>query len=181
MKGTECSACTTNKLEMESTDEVWVPVRDFENYEVSNYGSVYNSRMKRDLLPRLTNLGYLIVRLYNKRGHKDAFVHRLVAEGFMGDFRPELQIGHYDEDNTNNHIDNLRIRGGNRFSVNRYEAKNRGGGKVLILETGDVFLNAYSAARHLGTDANSIYRCLRKERKRHLGLTFVRYEEDENE
>lgn len=166
---------------MEETDEVWVPVRDFEHYEVSSFGGVHNSRMKRDLLPRLTSMGYLVVRLYNQEGYKDALVHRLVAEAFMSDFKSELQIGHRDGDNTNNHIENLRIRGGNRFSVNRYEAKNRGGGKVLILETGEVFLNAYSAARHLGTDANSIYRCLRKERKRHLGMRFVRYEEVEDE
>lgn len=157
---------------MVEESEVWVEIEEFPHYEVSNFGSVYNARMRRELYLRQTPAGYLVVTLHDNGRRKDFLVHRLVAKAFLVDFREGLQITHVDRDFTNNHVSNLRVRGGRRDVVHRYEATNRGGGRVRIVETGQVFLNAYSAARHLNTDASSIYRCLRNARKRHLGYRF---------
>lgn len=153
-------------------EEVWIEVEGFPHYEVSNFGSVYNARMRRELYLRQTPKGYMVVTLHDNGRRKDCLVHRLVAQAFLEDFREGLQIAHVDGDLSNNHVSNLRVRGGRKDIVHQYEATSRGGGRVRIVETGQVFLNAYSAARYLKTDASSIYRCLRKDRARHLGYRF---------
>ena len=44
--------------------EAFVPLIDFPNYAVSNYGNVKNRKTNRILKPFTNNAGYLIVDLY---------------------------------------------------------------------------------------------------------------------
>lgn len=164
--------------DLERTDEIWTEVPGFPHYQVSSYGNIYNSRAKRMLEPHLHRpSGSSRVALSSYRGRRDVYIHQLVAECFMGDYSPGLIIEHVDGNKQNNHISNLRPKGGNTLAVARYEANHIRGGKIRVVETGQVFLNAYSAARHFNTDASTIYKVLRGERKRALGMRFEVYRE----
>lgn len=165
---------------MERTDEIWVAVPDFPGYQVSSYGNVYNAKMKRNVQPR-NDRGYLKVTLSDGVNRKDVHVHRLVGELFLGDFREGYQLEHIDKDRTNNYVGNLKPRGGNTLAVMRYQASHIRGGKVRVVETNQVFINAYSLARHFGVDPSSVYKVLRGERKRVYGMRVEFYREEDHD
>lgn len=92
---------------MSTTDEIWMPVKGHENYEVSNEGRVRSLfRGPRIRRPSGLGAGYLGVRL---RRNPVVFrsVHRLVAEAFLGDCPDGCEINHIDGCKTNNAVTNL--------------------------------------------------------------------------
>lgn len=92
--------------------EIWKPIANFENYEISNYGRVkslnYNhANQERILVPEVTKKGYLRICL-SKNNIKYKFrIHRLVAEAFIQNPDNLPQVNHKDEDKINNCVDNL--------------------------------------------------------------------------
>lgn len=88
--------------------EIWKDVLGFEGaYQVSNIGNVRNKKSGRKLNPSKASTGYMMVDLrigeINKR--KNATVHRLVMESFLG-YKP-LDVNHIDGNKGNNMITNL--------------------------------------------------------------------------
>lgn len=92
--------------------EIWKPIANFENYEISNYGRVkslnYNhANQERILVPEVTKKGYLRICL-SKNNIKYKFrIHRLVAEAFIPNPDNLPQVNHKDEDKINNCVYNL--------------------------------------------------------------------------
>jgi len=100
--------------------EEWKNVPDYEHVEVSNCGNVRTiDRMiinklgheylikGKPLKSKPNPAGYLRVSL-NKDGHgKREYVHRLVAQLFIGDCPENYQVNHKDGNKLNNHVDNL--------------------------------------------------------------------------
>lgn len=89
--------------------ETWRAVNEFTDYEVSNLGRVRSLKFTYPrLLTALPNRdGYLRVRLYANNRPRYKFVAGLVAEAFIGP-RPEGQeVRHYNDDKSNNAVDNL--------------------------------------------------------------------------
>lgn len=88
----------------ERMTENWLPVVGHEGYEVSDHGRVRGPR-GRVLKPwRDKTRRGLLVSLHNR----SLRIHTLVLEAFVGP-RPEgMECCHYDDDDTNNHLDNLR-------------------------------------------------------------------------
>lgn len=100
--------------------EIWKPIKNFERYEVSNYGNVRSRVIKkrsrdRNKMPEIT---YRILKPHFQRGYytvcisNDFFVlkklvHRLVAEAFIPNPNNYPVINHKDENGLNNHVDNL--------------------------------------------------------------------------
>ncbi|WP_278941170.1 NUMOD4 motif-containing HNH endonuclease [Anaerotruncus colihominis] len=95
----------------------WRPIRHNPDYSVSNTGQVRsetrivtmkNGRQKtifqRILKPRKCGAGYLQVDLGPLHGF---YIHRLVAEEFIGDGPPGWEVNHIDEDKQNNTVSNL--------------------------------------------------------------------------
>lgn len=79
----------------------------FPNYEVDEFGNVYNKDGLR-LKQALSNKGYLTVSLSNNTvKHKMFLVHRLVAQAFIENPKMLPQVNHKDEDKTNNFVGNL--------------------------------------------------------------------------
>lgn len=77
-------------------------------YMVSNFGRVLNGHTGRILKSQLSINGYprICLRLPD-RSKKYIYVHRLVADAFIGAIPPEHQVNHKDCNKTNNHISNL--------------------------------------------------------------------------
>ena len=108
--------------------EEWRSIKGYEGvYEVSNKGNVrsadrevlqpsnkYGKPMVRKikgqiLKPTDNGNGYLIVGLGRKGGGKNHYVHRLVAEAFIGDIPEGMAINHKDYNRKNNAVENLEI------------------------------------------------------------------------
>lgn len=88
-------------------EKIWMPVRDYINYEVSNYGDVRNARTGRVL--KLSGYGYYQVHFWKDGKRKMFLVHRLVYEAFNGPIPDGLVIDHVDGCKTNNRLENLRV------------------------------------------------------------------------
>ena len=88
--------------------EEWVPVPDYENYHVSNFGrtkSFYNDQVK--ILKPALNRQYLFVYLYKDGKGQNFRVHRLVAQLFVPNPSNKPQVNHIDGNKLNNHVSNL--------------------------------------------------------------------------
>ena len=90
----------------------WKAIADYPNYEVSTEGQVKNIITGHVLKPyssrvKNSSMGYLKVKLTNKAGAKQFYVHRLVAEAFLERKEGQEQVNHIDENKLNNNVTNL--------------------------------------------------------------------------
>ena len=104
------------------THEQWRPVVDYEGlYEVSDLGRVRSldritldrlgkryARKGRLLKPVKNTNGRLQVYLYRDGDQRPQQVHRLVLSAFVGPCPEGAEACHWDDDPTNNRLDNLR-------------------------------------------------------------------------
>lgn len=102
--------------------EFWKDIKECDYIQVSNKGRVrskdriiYNEGSKRHntikgkiFKNRLTKNGYFQVALRINKTYIYRYVHRLVAEAFLGCIK-DKEINHIDCDKTNNNIKNLEI------------------------------------------------------------------------
>lgn len=89
--------------------EIWKTIKSSPNYEVSNFGSVKNTKTGNILKVATNNYGYKLVCLSNKNKKQTAYIHRLVAEAFIDtelDTKTSV-VNHIDGDKSNNSIKNL--------------------------------------------------------------------------
>jgi len=124
--------------------EIWRIIKNFENYEVSNLGKVRNTIFKNNICEKKKNkilknsdngTGYLAVQL-RKDGKKYVkYIHRLVAEAFIGDIKG-MDVNHKDFNRKNNNVNNLEIctrlenirysiKGGKYKNIKKYNAKEK--------------------------------------------------------
>lgn len=108
--------------ENQPTNERWLPVVGFEGrYAVSSRGQVKGP--KRVLKPDIRKDGYSVVVLTGYGAKHRRYVHRLVAEAFIGPIVEGSEVCHNDGDNGNNALENLRI---DSISENRLDTVRHG-------------------------------------------------------
>lgn len=96
--------------EVESMNNDWVPVRNYEGYyEISSSGHV---RSLHGMYPRLLAIsllpsGYCHVKLSKNKKSKTIYLHRLIAEHFVDNPEGKPHVNHKDRDPTNNDYSNL--------------------------------------------------------------------------
>ena len=75
-------------------EELWQPVEDFPNYEISNFGRVVNINTGRELKP--TKVGtdgrYLKIKLWNNGMYRWFNLHRLVAREFFLQYSDNIEV-----------------------------------------------------------------------------------------
>lgn len=85
--------------------EEWKEIKDYENYEVSDFGRV--RRNGKILKPWKNRKGYLHVDLSKNGIRRAVKVHRLVAQAFLPNPQNLPCVNHKDENKINNTVDNL--------------------------------------------------------------------------
>ena len=95
---------------MEETDvEIWKPITDFPNYEVSSKGQVKSKYMNKIMKQQTHCSGYLYISLSNNdRKNVSCKAHRLVAKEFIDNPENKLTVDHIDKNKQNNCVSNLR-------------------------------------------------------------------------
>ena len=156
--------------------EIWLPIPDFPNYEVSSNGRVRNIKTNRILKGELVK-GYPRVVLCDRGSYKPVTVHRLVADVFYDGDHDGFQVNHIDGDKTNNFIGNLEWVTCSENLRHAYRSGLRSAPcpkprKVRIVETGEVFNTLSDCARHIGGTKTHVYECLDGVRKTHKGYHF---------
>ena len=80
----------------------------YDNYFVSNFGNVINSKTNKMLKPRNDIQGYNVINLYQNGKYKTFKVHRLVGIAFLENPDNKPMIVHIDDNKSNNDVKNLR-------------------------------------------------------------------------
>ena len=90
--------------------EQWKVITNYEDYFISNYGRVKSTKWDKEKILKQRNDGrdYLTVYIVNKSGvYKNLYVHRLVAEAFLGSCPKNKEVNHKDRNKKNNCVGNL--------------------------------------------------------------------------
>lgn len=87
--------------------EIFLTIRDFPDYKISNFGRVFSKKSNTFITGKPNTNGYYQVRLSNNEGYKDVLIHRLVAEYFVPNLVMGTQINHKDQNKSNNRWSNL--------------------------------------------------------------------------
>jgi len=91
-------------------EERWLPITEYPNYEVSNFGNVRNIVTNKPMKLQ-DKCGYYNICLVNNtnttKNRKIFKVHRLVALAFIPNPENKSDVNHKDKNKLNNHIDNL--------------------------------------------------------------------------
>lgn len=101
------SMASTESL-VDTEFEVWVPVRDFPQYEVSNWGNVRNVCSGTVLKAAARNNGYRAVTLCNLGVQCKYLMHRLVAVHFIPNPENKPEVDHINHNKADNNVSNLR-------------------------------------------------------------------------
>lgn len=88
--------------------EIWKPLPENQNYQVSNFGNIKGPR-GRILAGYIDKHGYHCVGIYDKQNHKAVKVHRAVASAFIGEIPPGMQVNHLNGVRNDNRLENLEI------------------------------------------------------------------------
>lgn len=122
--------------------EIWRNVKNYP-YKVSNFGRIKRAtpargtRIDGKLKLNLNMYGYLQVNLYKTGKRKHFFVHRLVAEAFIGPCCNGYEVNHIDGDKTNNYVWNLEyvtrsenVKHSYKLGLQRQDGENNGNSKL---------------------------------------------------
>lgn len=92
-------------------EEIWknLTIPGYEHFLVSNLGQVKNSITNHIIAIGNNGRGYCNCKIKANGITKTVYIHRLVAEAFLPDWDPSLQVNHKDKNKQNNCIDNLEM------------------------------------------------------------------------
>lgn len=158
----------------EILEEEWVPIREFPDYSISNYGRVASHITDRELKSRPSGWGYLQVILRRDNKSYTKTVHDLVAHEFINGWDHGLIADHINGDKMINGEWNLEwiTRRENNIRALALGLRKPRGTAVRIVQTGEEFLSVKDCAAHLGTWPTNVSVVLTGNRPHYKGLTF---------
>lgn len=119
--------------------EFFHPITDHEKYFISTYGRVYSSKTSRYLKAHMDTSGYLAVILCENGETTCSRLHRLVAECFLNNLRPDrTYVNHKDANKLNNNIDNLEwVTQAENMAHHRTISNNKNGSSRAVIRMND--------------------------------------------
>ena len=103
-----CKKCCSDSNDVDDDEEEFKPVNGFDNYLVSNFGNIKNSKTNRILKQSNHTQGYKQINLSKNGKLKKFKVHRLVGIAFLENPGEKPMIDHIDKNKENNNVKNLR-------------------------------------------------------------------------
>lgn len=133
--------------------EEWKPVKDYDDYLISNFGRVKSIKYKKEriLKPKKNHKGYLSVGLSNNGKYKNAVIHRLVANAFLENTYNLPQVNHKDENKQNNCVSNLE------FCTNDYNMKYSRAKKVIQYDKENNFIKEWNCINEAQRELNILH------------------------
>lgn len=118
-------------------EEKWVPCREFpDHYEISDLGRVRRSlasmggragRVRKGVVHKKGYVQFMLS-VSNRQFMRDG--HRLVADAYLGEIPPQMQVNHKNGDKADNRVENLEIVTNSENRAHSYQvlgvAPNRG-------------------------------------------------------
>ena len=102
----KCKKCCHDSND--DDEELFKPIDGYDNYFVSNFGNVKNSKTNKIMKQSNHNQGYKLINLCKNGKSKSSKVHRLVGSAFLENPDNKEMIDHIDENKVNNNFKNLR-------------------------------------------------------------------------
>lgn len=158
--------------------EVYVDIKGFEDYKISNYGNVFSKYLNRNMKQKKYKDGYIRICLYRDGKSFHRYIHRLVAEHFVENPNNFPEVDHIDCNRSNNIYTNLMwtTRKGNLercFKLKTHRCPPR---KIyaINIETKEkiLFESTREASRVLGISNGGISDVLHNRRKQRNGYKF---------
>lgn len=146
------------------TTEVWRDILSVPTLQASSHGRIRNV-YTGNILGHGWHQGRRRVTARVRGRQVFLYVHRLVAEAFLPDYRKDALVAHKDGDFDNNAPDNLEV--GRR--INGRLPKDI---HVQVLETGENYPSISAAARAVNGQMTNVARVLNGTLKHHKGYTF---------
>lgn len=91
-------------------DEIWKRIKNFPDYQISNYGRVKSFKQNKKNGKILKNSenshGYFVVELFNEK-RKVKKIHKLVYEAFIENIENNECVHHKNENKLDNYFKNL--------------------------------------------------------------------------
>lgn len=140
--------------------EVWKVIPDFPRYEVSNLGRVRSNcckdgRKVRFILKAMQRGdGYLYVVLCisdpetGRVKKKDKYIHRLVAQAFIGKCNKGRVVDHISGDRLDNRLENLRYASLSENQANKHIQRFKDGFRIEVFRDG-VFIEEVTSRKRL--------------------------------
>lgn len=160
--------------------EIWKDIKRYNGmYQVSNFGNVrsidrtveyinkYGSLSKQlhkgKIVAQTDNgKGYKVVHLYTNNKMTNEYVHRLVAEAFIGDIPEGYAVNHIDFNKENNTVNNLEIvtySDNNKHSATAGRYTDKGGKAVKVYyKDGSIveYKSVTAASRGIGVHRDTL-------------------------
>ena len=108
LKGKSCDFNDEESCDFNDEEELFKRIDGYDNYFVSNFGNVKNSKTNKILKPGNHIQGYKLINLYKNKKAKSFRVHRLVGMMFLQNPDNKSIIDHIDNNPSNNNVKNLR-------------------------------------------------------------------------
>ena len=112
-------------------EEIWLPIKDYEKYVISNKGKVIslnynNTGNPKELKPKINKKGYLEVKLSKNNKTRNFLVSTLVGRAFLENKNFKDNVIFKTKDKSNVSVDNLKW---GYFSERQHNAYNKGSRK----------------------------------------------------
>lgn len=166
--------------------EKWKEINGYDgDYLVSDKGKVLslkNKKKPRELKLFLSVNGYERVNLMKEGKTKQVFVHRLVANAFLGEVKEGYSVNHKDGKKENNNLENLEIITHKQNISHSIHVLGNKINPVLMLDKETFepireFRNMNEASKVMGIDAAGIWKVCNWERNFAGGYSWVMKDE----
>lgn len=145
-----------------------VKIKGYENYTINKLGEVFNTKTNKSLKSTKAKNGYYVIGLYNEKGCKTLYIHRLLCEAFIEQKEGFNFVNHKNGIKEDNRIENLewcthsmntQHSWDNGLSDNVRKSNILRQSRIVIdTQTGIFYESAKEAAKLLGLNANTL-RC----------------------